>query len=84
MNNIGLQLWQGGEPKNNLVDNQDFFLSKQIPFAVEMNDIHEQKPPNEMIKKYAYLCNIAIIFQYTVYHEAWPWCIQSNHMSIFF
>ena len=37
--------------KNNLVDNQDFFHSKQIPFDVEMNDtLHEQNPPNEMIK----------------------------------
>ncbi|PFX33872.1 hypothetical protein AWC38_SpisGene1310 [Stylophora pistillata] len=60
------------EIANDLVDNQDFLHDKAMPFDVKMNDtLHEQKVPEEMIKKFHKFMQYCI-YQCTVCHEAWP------------
>ena len=64
------------ENENDLVDNQDFLHNKAIPFDVKMNDtLHEQKVPKEVMNKFHKSMQYCI-YQWTVYHEAWPLCTR--------
>ena len=64
------------ENENDLVDNQDFLHNKAIPFDVKMNDtLHEQKVPKEVMNKFHKSMKYCI-YQWTVYHEAWPLCTR--------